>query len=163
MIKIEEEYCMNMNGQTVIFPWDEPMDIDAAALIDEGAIPMDLPEENKEERHKQAQQLAAEILHLEAILKAKKEELKQYVEQNGKVVVGDTQFDFVPSYSWEGNWEALARHIREKGLNPFDFFKLGSTEATKLMKKTGWDEEQMKEHGVFRVMSGKQFRSSKVK
>ncbi|MED4572296.1 hypothetical protein P9302_22925, partial [Brevibacillus agri] len=54
-----------MNGQTVIFPWDEPMDIEAAALIDEGAIPKDLPEENKEEEYKQAQQLAAEILHLD--------------------------------------------------------------------------------------------------
>jgi hypothetical protein len=161
MIKLEEEYCMNMNGQTVLFPWDEPMDIEAAALIHEEAGPMALPDE--EEKQKQAQQLAAEILHLEAILKAKKEELKRYVEQNGKVVVEDTQFDFIPSYSWQGNWETLARHIREKGLNPFDFFKLGSTEATKLMKKTGWDEEQLKEYGVFRVMTSKQFRSSKVK
>lgn len=153
---------MNMNEQTVIFPWDEPMvNMDSTNLINGGTTPFVLSEEDEEE--KQARQLAAEILHLEALLKTKKEELKQYVEQHGKVVVGDTQFDFVPTYSWEGNWEELARHIREKGLNPYDFFRLGSTEATKLMKKTGWDEEQMKEHGVFRVMSGKQFRSSKVK
>lgn len=155
---------MNMNGQTVIFPWDEPVrDMDAANKTIEGTRPVVLSEEQQEEKEKQAQALAAEILHLEAILKAKKEELKQYVEQHGKVVVGDTQFDFIPTYSWEGNWEALAGYIREKGLNPFDFFKLGSTEATKLMKKTGWKEEQLKEYGVYRIESGKQFRSSKVK
>ncbi|MFD2658505.1 hypothetical protein [Gracilibacillus thailandensis] len=49
----------------------------------------------------QAIELSNEILRLEATVKEMKKQLKEYVEENGELVAGDTVWKFQQSVSWD--------------------------------------------------------------
>ncbi|MCS5696965.1 PD-(D/E)XK nuclease family protein [Desulfofundulus thermocisternus] len=88
---------------------------------------------------RQAEQLAAEILRLEAALEQMKALLKGYVKTAGPVVVGSRQFCETTSVSWDFSKEALKAavgYIAKKGDSIYDHITLSS----KKLKKLGWSD-----------------------
>ncbi|MED0738953.1 hypothetical protein [Aneurinibacillus thermoaerophilus] len=113
--------------------------------------------------HAQMEKLAAEILHLKSLLKAKQEQLKAYVMEKGPVSVGDTEFKFVPGMSWQGEPAALFNALRKKGIHPLRFFKVGANEIKAIFKETDFTEDDLKALGYKQVETQSTFRPVKKK
>lgn len=108
----------------------------------------------------EAIQIALEIEHLEAVLKTKKQQLKEFVDQNGgSFTAGDKIWGYSESVSWQFRGTALkelATVIALEGENPWEILSLSST----AIKKLGWDEDFLSQYGEKKVT--KRFGSKKV-
>lgn len=111
----------------------------------------------------EAQALAAEILRLENVLSEYKGYLQAFVkETKTPVQVGQEEFDFLPSVSWEFSPDKLktfAQFLGKKGINPWANLSLGATNVTKL-KKLGVTEEELKQYARQKVNHS--FRKHKI-
>lgn len=114
------------------------------------------------QKSQKAEKLAEDILHLEALLKAKKDELKGMVREIGPVIAGDMEFRMVPSFGWKGDTGKLFKTLIKQGINPLQFFSFGATEAKRLFKETEWNEDSLKELGFVYEKSSESFRGVKV-
>ncbi len=88
----------------------------------------------------EAKTVAAEVFRLEATLKEMKEQLKEWVQNNGSVQVGDRKYQFCPSESWQFSPEGLEEFcfdLQKSGINPWEMLSIGSNQ----LKKIGWTEE----------------------
>lgn len=85
-----------------------------------------------------ARLLGAEIIRQESVLKAMKNALKKFVENNGAVQVDSKVFDINESTSWAFNEEekrSMASEILSVfGLNPWKYFELSSTSKAALQR-----------------------------
>lgn len=107
----------------------------------------------------EAQRLAAEVLRLEATLDAMKDALKEYVQIQGPVVVGDQEWAMRPSVSWNFGPQQKARMAEDMlagGLNPWEYFTVGSAQ----LKKLKWPEERLEQYGEKDITHS--FRRAKV-
>lgn len=96
--------------------------------------------------HAEAIEIAEEIERLEAVLKAKKEQLKAFVNQFGPLEVGGKVWDYYPSISWEFTPEKIkemAREIAIEGDNPWKYLDISASS----LKKLGWGEDALSRYG----------------
>ncbi|WP_028987573.1 hypothetical protein [Thermicanus aegyptius] len=96
--------------------------------------------------HAEAIKIAEEIERLEAVLKAKKEQLKLFVKQVSPIEAGDKVWDFYPSVSWEFTPEKLkemAKDIAIEGENPWEYLTIPASS----LKKLGWGEDVLSHYG----------------
>jgi hypothetical protein len=114
------------------------------------------------EKRQNAEKLAEEVLHLEALLKAKKDELKGMVKEIGPVTAGDVEFRMVPSFGWKGDTGKLFKTLIKQGINPIQFFTFGAAEAKNLFKETDWNEDSLKGLGFVYEKSSESFRGVKI-
>ena len=107
----------------------------------------------------EAIQIAQEIEHLEATIKDKKQQLKEFVDQNGSFIAGDKIWGYSETVSWKFRGTALkelATVIALEGENPWEILSLPST----AIKKLGWDEDFLSQYGEKKVT--KRFSSKKA-
>ena len=109
----------------------------------------------------EAVKVAQEIERLEAVVKAKKELLKKFVEETGQPVeTVDQVWWWVESESWKFTPEKLKEFCQElaiEGVNPWELLAITTTN----LKKTGWSDEALSRFGEKRVT--KSFRAVKRK
>jgi hypothetical protein len=101
------------------------------------------PPKNRDE----AVSLAKEIFRLEEVLTSYKELLKAWVEEHGPVQVGDQEFGFKESISYQFAPEKVkefAQHILNKGINPWKYLAPGASQLAKL-KKEGITEAEIEQ------------------
>jgi hypothetical protein len=123
--------------------------------------PFDFEENTEVNKHAEMEKLAAEILHLESLIKAKKEKLKDYVKEKGPVSAGDSEFKFVSGMSWQGEPANLFNALRKRGIHPLRFFKVGANEIKAIFKETDFTEEDLKALGYVQVQTQATFRAVK--
>lgn len=109
--------------------------------------------------HEEAVVLANEIERLEAVVKAAKGLLKEFVEQNGPVETSYERWDFIHAESWSFNKGAtkdIAKRLASDGVNPWDFLSF----AAKDLKRIGWEDQELSQYG--QVKTVKRFTSRKL-
>lgn len=108
----------------------------------------------------EAEDLAREILRLDAALGAMKDALKAWVRANGPVAVNGQEWALRQSVSWEFSPEqlkALAHALVDEGKNPWQYLTIGSTQ----IKKLGWEESKLRQYGTPKI--AETFRCAKEK
>jgi len=102
--------------------------------------------------HSEAEEVGAELLRLQAVSKKLTAALKEYSQETGQnIVVGDQEYGKKDSVSWTftaDQKKEIAKALIQEGVNPWNIFKLGSTELNdKEIISIGWDEETFKNFG----------------
>jgi hypothetical protein len=108
----------------------------------------------------EAQALAGEIIRLETALSGMKGRLKEWVQVNGPVRVGDQEFRLVPAVNWNFSPEKLkefCKMLSQAGINPWEVLTIGSSQ----LKKLKLPEEELARYGE--KDETKTFRRVKVK
>lgn len=102
---------------------------------------------------------ANEIERLEGVLKAMKNNFKQYVQTHGPVETSLEKWDIYPTEQWAFNKEStkeIARYLILEGVNPWELMKFKAQD----LKDHGWDEEALSKFGTKKIT--KRFTSRKL-
>lgn len=120
------------------------------------AVELQTPEETKLEAMIAK---ALEIERLEAAVKQMKNEIREWVENNGPLIAGDRQWLISESVSWDFTPEKLkelAKAIAIEGKNPWDYLSIQARGLNSL----NWNEEFISKHGSKKIT--KRFSSRKA-